>query len=254
MNCVKNERYFNQVNDLYKNMLMLAFFTLFSALAKGQNKKVLNGTIFQNGTIVKVSNAVLSNKHSGMTKSDQSGRFEISVTVTDTVRITCEGYLTKYIYIEKQTETKDVIVYLNLTDTLKEVQIKGRLSRPGMEEIASKFTLEKGIFYKGKPPIALLSPFNGKPLTFFHELLGKDGKRARRLYKLSAQQAVDNEVDEKFNDRTIRTIIPIEDDQIDQFITDYRPTVKEIRKWSAYELYNYIKKSYEDFKKKNNNH
>ncbi len=50
--------------------------------------------------------------------------------------------------------------------------------------------------------------------------------------------------------QTIKKVVPIKDTELEDFELAYFPTVAQINSWNDYELINYIKSSYEDFKKK----
>ena len=232
-----------------KQALITILFLLLLTSSKAQSQLLLKGVVVQEGTKSRVTKAVIYNQKTRYTAyADKLGMFQIPSVIGDTLEISCEGHLTKYFNV---TNFDDVIITLQLSNNLSEVIIKGTNKKYSMAEVSDRYSKEKGVFYGGKPPLILLNPFGGKPITFFHELLGKDAKHVRRLNKLSAREAVDNEIETRFNNTTIKRILPIDDKDLEKFKSDYWPNLNQIRKWSDYELFDYIKKSYIEYKEKN---
>ena len=221
--------------------------SLFKTL-NGQTQANIKGVVFQDSTSIKISNAKVYNKHSRlMVHSNDLGQFEIPGVKGDTLEVNADGYLKQYLRIGN---TNQLTIYLQLSNTLAEVVIKGTSTKYTQKEVLTDFSKEKGIFYNGKPPLMLLNPFSGKPLTFFYELLGADAKRVRRLNKLSKLEVVYNEIDARFNNEVIKHLVSIKEENLEEFKSEYWPKLEELRKWSDYELYNYIKRSFEKFKNK----
>lgn len=218
----------------------------------GQTDKKLSGTVVLNDvqTIqrVKVNDVSIRNLARNIsTKPDNLGNFLISARLGDSLEVYLEGLPKKYALVKSYEHTT---IYLDSTILLDEVSINATIeNKTTLEETAVEYSKRNSIYFGGKPPIALLSPFSGSPITFFRELLGKDGKKVRRFNNYIRQQIEFNEIDAKFNTQTIKRVIPIEENEIETFKAKYEPNIEEINKWSNYELYDYIKQSYQDFKK-----
>lgn len=214
-----------------------------------QTARPLRGAIVQDGTKARIEQVEVRNQRSGqMVYSDKLGLFELFCKVGDTLEFQRIGYQFQKIGVQ---HFADISVKLKLTNQLKEVAVTGKLASQNFREISAAYSKEKGIFYGGKPPIGLLSPFGGSPITFFYELLGKDGRRVRRLNQLAKQAAAAEEVDKYFNDLVIQQIVPIDSAQLEAFKLNYTPKPEKLRKWSEYERANYIKSAFDEFKKKN---
>ena len=210
-------------------------------------QNIVKGTIFQSGTIIKIGHVKVYNLQTKNTVySNNLADFTIPASLGDTLEFNSDGYLKGIFIVNK---FKDVLIQLQPINELSEVEIKGKLRKHSMSDIAAEYSKEKGIFYKGRPPLALLSPFGGSPVTFFYELFSKDAKRVRRLNKLAARENEYEEVERRFNNAFIKKAVPITDVEIADFKTAYWPKVVELRSWSDYDLFNYVKKSYESFKK-----
>lgn len=116
-----------------------------------------------------------------------------------------------------------------------------------LKEIQADKNKKAGIYYNGKPPISLLSPFGGKPITFFYELLSKHGKRARAMEKNIERAIQERQIDSMFNSQTIQLLVPIDEADLMEFTQRYKPNFNEAKNWKTYDLNLYIKKCFKDF-------
>ncbi|WP_207429462.1 hypothetical protein [Pedobacter sp. SYSU D00535] len=228
---------------LLKLILFSLASCLFSATALGQT---LQGVVFQKGTGSRISGAVVINLRSNHKMStDGLGTFNIPAFLGDTLEIRAIGFLTQKRVVQNFSV---LFVHLQTGNELSEVIIYGKNLKQELQEVEDQFR-SKGIYYKGKPPLALLSPFGGSPLTFFHELLSKDGKRARRFSKYAERELEYYEIASRFNDRVIKSTVPIKVEELEDFKTAYLPSLEQLRSWNDFDLLNYLKRSYEEFKK-----
>jgi hypothetical protein len=227
--------------------LLLSLLLIFLNVSVGRAQSLVKGTVFQAGSIIKISHVQVYNKNTRNTVySNNLADFTIPASLGDTLEFSSEGYLKEILIVQK---FKDILIQLQQISVLHEVEIKGKLRKHSMGDIADEYSKEKGIFYKGRPPLALLSPFGGSPLTFFYELFSKDAKRVRRLNKLAAKENEYEEVERRFTNKFIKDVVPIKDEELPDFKVAYWPKVEQLKTWSDYDLYNYIKKSYELFLK-----
>lgn len=221
----------------------------------GQTRGDLNGTVVLGSRdTVKPSNVkevMVKNMSRGKsTKPDHLGNFFVPAQIGDSLTFYLKGLPRKYITIKSY---EHLTVYLDSTILLDEVSISANVERKAnLKETARRYSKQNSIYFNGKPPIALLSPFSGSPITFFRELLSEDGKRVRRFNRFINQQIELDEIDAKFNSQIIKRAIPaITDEEIESFKSSYAPDIEMLERWSTYELYDYIKRSYSDFKKRN---
>lgn len=224
--------------------LVLSFIIWIDARAQTQN--VQQGVVFKQGTNIRVSNADIQNKKRGFrTRTNEFGMFGIPASEGDTIVISCQGYSSRQIVVQS---FKAEIIYIPATLELATVTITAQTLRQRLKETEHAFR-SKGIYYKGKPPLYLLSPFGGSPITFFYELLSKNGKRARRFHRYADGELAYVEVASRFNDQTIKKIVPITDTDLPNFKTAYWPKPEQIRQWNEFDLLFYIKTSYQEFRK-----
>lgn len=236
----------------YRSFLILIILSLTAGGLYGQMQKI-SGTIVINGVKssgyqIKVTEADIRNmKKKISTRPDNLGNFYIDAQIGDSLEVYLRGFSKKYVIIGSHDH---MTVYLDNTILLEEVDINAAINnKTFLKKTAVDYNKQNNIYFGGKPPITLLSPFGGSPITFFRELLGKDGEKVRRFNKYINQQIELEEVDAKFNTQTIKQVVAINDYEINAFKAAYRPTIEDIKKWTNYELYDYIKQSYEDFKK-----
>jgi hypothetical protein len=234
------------VHKVYSVLLLLILNTI---IVQGQSIKMFRAAVVQDGTKEKVQDAIVENLRTGVTKkTDGLGVFEILSSIGDSLMIYKIGYEDKYFTV---TNFEDARIYIKLSHQLLEVNVNGqKKASEQLKETSSAYSKQKGIFYEGKPPIALLSPFGGSPVTFFYELFGKDAKRVRRLNQFAANAIIEEEIARRFNAMTIKAAVPIKDEQMIAFRDDFTPKVEELRTWSDFQLIQYIKESFERFKRK----
>ncbi|TDO20942.1 peptidase associated/transthyretin-like domain-containing protein [Pedobacter duraquae] len=231
-----------------KLTLLLIFTSVIWCFA--QNANTIRGVVVQDGTKARIEQVTIGNKRSGQrVSSDKLGLFELICKIGDTLMIERIGYQELKIRVQNYAE---LTIHLKPTNLLNEVSITGQRASAQLREISATYSKEKGIFYGGKPPLRLLSPFGGSPVTFFYELLGKDGRRVRRLNQLAKDAAEAEEISRYFNDLIIRNTVAIDSNQLDAFKLKYTPKLDQLKRWSAYDRANYIKSSFEEFRKKEN--
>jgi hypothetical protein len=213
-------------------------------LSKAQTVVSLKGFIAEYGKITGIAGASIYNKQRfTLVKSDAGGKFQIDVLPGDSLKITTQGY-SDIDYVVNGVQ--DVVIYLRRIITLPEVSIKTTSPKDDIKETENAYRA-KGIYYGGRPPLSLLSPFGGKPLTFFYELLSKDGRRARRFNNYADSETDYLEVSARFNNYTIQKLAPISGAKLDSFKVIYWPKAEQLRKWNEFDLFSYIKRSYADF-------
>ena len=231
------------------SLSFLLFFVVLSVKVSAQNGKMFRAAIIQDGTKEKIQDAVVENFKRGLAKrTDNFGLVEIFAVFGDSLLIRKIGYQDKYYQV---TGFDDTRIYVKLSNSLLEVNIRGQQkASETFKEESNAYSKQKGILYEGKPPLALLSPFGGSPITFFYELFSKDGKRVRRLNQLAATAVIEEEIALRFNRMTIKAALPIDDKDIDAYRDNYAPKVEELRKWSDFQLLEYMRESFERFKRR----
>lgn len=234
-----------------KFLLLLFIISLSSYLRPvyGQKRNEYRGIILSADTTLLLRGINLLNLNSKKhTVSDEYGNFVLDYKLGDTIEFRHDHWETKLVFGDKLT---DSIFLKKRSIVLDEIVItRNRHNNEinDLKEIEKEKNKKGGIYYGGKPPIALLNPFGGKPITFFYELFSKNGKRARAMEKNIQLAIKESKIDSVFNRNAVKMSTSIKDEDITPFMEEYRPTFEQVQSWNTYDLYLYIQKSYESFK------
>lgn len=211
--------------------------------AEGQQDSVQNGLLFKKGTGIRLSGIRVQNKrNSAMTNSTIIGTFSIPARKGDTLEITGDGYENS----SSITDLNDRIIFLKPQILLSEVVIKENTIGADLNATQNGYR-KKGVFYTGTPHYYYLFL---KPMTFIYENFKSEVINARRFKRIAKDERAYYEINTRFNQNTIKKVVPIADNEIDGFEEAYWPSLSQIRNWNDYDLDNYIIHSYSDFKRK----
>lgn len=230
-------------------LLRLVFLGMLLALLFDAKQSVaqefkLKGAIFEYGSKIRIGLAVITNKRSlSSVGSNDIGLFEIKAMVGDTLVITKRKYNDLQLVVGS---TKDIVLYLKREETLREIVVQGESKKQALDAIGKDFK-DKGSFYAGKPPIALLSPFGGSPLTFFYELFGKTPRDARRFRKYHETELKESHTDGFFNKKIVHKNTGLEGKELEDFMLNYRPDYEKTKNWTVYDGMKWIKDSYKKY-------
>lgn len=199
------------------------------------------GAIIEKGTNIRIALSVITNINTGKAVgSDDLGLFNIKAKIGDTLLIEKRNFVSQQVIVNG---TKDILVQLiRASTTLEEITIKGKTKIEDLQQIRKAFK-HQGSFYEGKPPLALLNPFGGSPVTFFYELFGKTPAKARRFKRYFDNELKLMQVDHFFNKTLIVKYTNLEGRNLDKFMLDYSPTSGMIKDWNNYDAIEYIKLS-----------
>jgi hypothetical protein len=226
-------------------MKHLKFILLLIILTQGLKIKaqdfVLRGVVIEKGSNVRIALAGITNVRSKMgATSNDIGMFQLNARLGDTLLIMKRNLTDQKVVVKTDD---DLVVYLIRGSTmLEEVTVKGQTKKQEMEGIKRDFK-RNGSFFEGKPPLALLSPFGGSPLTFFYELFGKTPVRARNFNHYYKKELSLIEVDKFFNKSLVSNNTTLTGKDLDKFLLDYYPTSNMVNNWNNYDAVKYIKES-----------
>lgn len=214
-------------------------------VASAQQRHVQQGLVLKNASAMRLGSVSVMNKHSGIkVRSNTIGVFSIAAIPGDTLQFTDPNYLSTEFVV---TDLSDKIIYLQPVIELAEVVVKGNTLLQEIRETQLGYR-KKSVFYTGTPHYYY---FFLKPMTFIYENFKSEVKDARRFNRFARRELMANEINKRFNDSLIKQIVPIKGNEIDDFRTDYNPTIQQLNSMNDYDLINYIKNSYQDFKSKN---
>jgi hypothetical protein len=208
-----------------------------------QATKMQRGLLLKSGTNIRLGSVQVYDKQShAKARSNTVGVFNIPAAVDDTLTFTSDNFQATDLII---TDFADKIVYLAPVIQLDEVVVKEYSLKKDIAEVQRGYR-EKSVFYTGTPHYYYLLL---KPMTFIYENFKSEEIEARRFNRYARRELASYKVSARFNDAAIKKIIPIKDTELENFELAYFPTVAQIDSWNDYELINYIKSSYHDFKK-----
>ena len=64
----------------------------------------------------------------------------------------------------------------------------------------------KGLYFDGRPPLWLFSPFGGSPLTAFYELFSQDARNERHFIKFSKDEMEAIAVDRRYTKALVKQV------------------------------------------------
>lgn len=202
---------------------------------------VLKGVVIEKGSNVRVALAEITNLNNKMgTTSNEIGLFQLNARIGDTLLVKKRNLTDQKLVVKTDD---DLVIYLVRGSTmLEEVTVKGQTKKQEMEEIKRDFK-NSGSFYAGKPPLILLNPFGGSPLTFFYELFGKTPVRARNFNRYYKKELGLIEIDKFFNKSLVTSYTTLRGKELDKFLLDYYPSSSMASNWNNYDAVKYIKES-----------
>lgn len=226
-------------------MKSLKFILLLIGLVPGFNGMaqnfMLKGVVIEKGSNVRVALAEITNLNNKMgATSNEIGLFQLYARVGDTLLVKKRNLTDQKLVVKTDD---DLVIYLVRGSTmLEEVTVKGQTKKQEMEEIKRDFK-NNGSFYAGKPPLILLNPFGGSPLTFFYELFGKTPARARNFNRYYKKELSLIEIDKFFNKSLVTSYTTLRGKELDKFLLDYYPSSSMASNWNNYDAVKYIKES-----------
>lgn len=201
------------------------------------------------------------------TLTNDIGKFNLtSVRIGEKIAIRILGYETLEVTISNQLLIDSARIYLRQSVfTLNEVAIRTnrnykndslRLRKEYAEVFAYKPPDFTAMFIKVDPsyrsPFANINPNSTASILKFNvlsalSLLGKKNKSTAKFKSILTKDEEANYVDHLFTKEKIEELTQLKGDDLVTFMNKYRPSILELRKMTAYELVQYIKKSYIEF-------
>jgi len=210
--------------------------------AAAQNAPMQQGMVLKTGTNIRLGNvAIINKKSSARSLSSTLGVFSISAQTGDTLVFASDNFQSSDFVV---ADLADKIIYMAPIMQLSEVTVKDYSLISDIREVQRGYR-EKSVFYTGTPHYYYLFL---KPMTFIYENFKSEVIEARRFNHFARRELEASEVAARFNNATIRAVLPIRDAEIERFKSAYFPTVAQVRRWNDYDLINYIKASFADFK------
>jgi hypothetical protein len=189
---------------------------------------VLKGTVRESGSNSEMPDVfVKDNSNKQITLTDKNGSFAIKTATGHTLIFNSPGYVSDTLYVidmkPKKVELKSMSI------SLREVNITTSKSFDPQKEYPE-------VYEKSK--VYVMSPS-----TWF----SKEGKDARRLKRFFANEAQERHVDEVYTKTYVGSIVPLKGQQLEDFMTLFRPTYAFLRNNNGPSLVAYINDSYKKY-------
>ncbi|TWI98845.1 carboxypeptidase-like protein [Mucilaginibacter frigoritolerans] len=214
---------------MQKQYFLIFLICLTAGLASAQ--KTLKGTVSENGTANKLTNVFIRDNSSKQTAiTDDKGNFEIKTEPGHIIIFDSPGYTSDTLYV---VDLKPKNIQLEVKSiALREVSVTS--SRQGQAFDPHKEYPE--VYEKSK--LYVLSP-----TTWF----GKENRDARKMKKYFRTEAEQRHVDEVFTRTYVGSIVPLKGQDLDDFMTMYRPSYEFIKGNDKQSLAVYINDSYKKY-------
>ena len=203
--------------------------------------------------------AVISTSGKGTT-TDSLGRYELRVSVKDSIWFSMIGKSTVKYPVDtiSNTESFDVMIHVRSFD-LPEVKVRNSYYK--LDSIQNRKDYAK--FFDFKKPGLRLSEnpgYNPNGLTVgfdLDEIINmfrfKRNKSLASLQQRLLQQEEDKYIDHRFSKAFVRKITKLNNQELDEFMKDYRPDYEMVQRMNELELGYFIEKNFEEFKNKKYN-
>lgn len=210
-----------------KKILLAVALLITASTIHAQN--ALKGTVYESKSNTKVNNVfVRDNTNKQIALTDKNGDFSIKTATGHVLIFTSPGYDPDTLYVVDLRPKR--IELTSQTIALNSVTIRStRLAFDPRKEYPEVY--EKSRVYAFSPS------------TWF----SKEGKDARRLKKFFRSEAEQRHIDEVFNKAYVSSIVPLKGQDLENFVTMYRPTYAFLRSNNSESIVAYINDSYKKF-------
>ena len=189
----------------------------------------VKGTVVESGKNNKMSDVfVRDNQNRQMTLTDSKGNFSIRTETGHTLIFSSPGYVSDTLYVTDFTNKK--IEMVAQTIALRQVNIS-----------AKRETFDAHKEYPEVYTRAKVYPLS--PTSWF----SKEAKDARRLKKYFKHEEEERHVDEVFTMTYVQSIIPLRGQELENFMTIYRPSYEFVKNNNGPSMAVYINDSYKKY-------
>ena len=209
---------------LYIIGLVLVFFT-----GSLQAQTLLKGTVYEENSNTKIPNVfVKDNNNKQISISDDAGKFSINTESGHILIFSAPNYVSDTLYVvdltQKRIELKTKSIALHQVDiTAKKEAFDPHKEYPEVYQRSKVYVLS--------------------PSTWF----SKEGKDARRLKRYFKAEEEDRKVDEAFNMVYVGSLIPLKGQDLEDFMTLYRPSYAFVTSNDRESMAVYVNDSYKKF-------
>jgi hypothetical protein len=224
----------------FKLLFLLFFLNTYNLFAQ----QAIRGLVLDANTKQRVAGVYFYNTSSKEgVFNNLKGEFNILAKEGDLLILVREGYLPDTIKVQNQNT-----LLLNLQRSsiwLKEVHVMARKSP--QQDLEQKRIDFESAYKNGNPGYFLSKGSGGVGLSIdaLYSLISREGKNARYLQEIIERDYRDAIIDYRFTPNLVKSLIGIGDEELKNFMLQYRPSYYFILNSNDYELGIYIKKCFE---------
>ncbi len=217
--------------------IILAMFQVSPATAQDT---VLNGLVLELGSGEPLQSVEITNLQTGATvESLRDGKFSIAAKKNERLRFEYPGYRTDTLVIIEFDVKRIYMTPDGSTIQLDEVQIQAMTDSRLTTEIER--ARKEGQF-------AEASQHRGGIRVSPSRWFGQQGRQARQRYNLLLAEQERRKVDARFTPEMVTAITPLDGQELELYMTKYRPSVEFISSASDDDIRLYIMDTYAKFK------
>lgn len=231
-------------------MRILLWSILFlSALNTFAQQKTVPGFVVDKDTKLRLAKVYIYNSSvdEGF-YNNTKGEFMAPVKLGDTLFAALSGHAMDTVVYRGQSAI--IFQLRSMGIRLKEVSIYGKAKTPQelykskLEEY--KYKLDKG---SSKDLLNLGMGGVGLGIDAIYNLLSRDGKNARHLQKILEKDYKEQVIDYRYRPNYVMGLINIKEEDLQDFMTQYRPTYQFVLSASEYQFIQFVKNSYASYKR-----
>ncbi|RCH56772.1 hypothetical protein DJ568_02645 [Mucilaginibacter hurinus] len=210
--------------------IQIALFVCLFSVSLAASAQELKGTVYDGGSNAKMANVFVRDLNNNqVTMTDNNGNFSVKAAPGHLVVFTSPAYLSDTIYVVDFVPK--TIRLASEGVSLQEVNITGK-----------RLSFDPRRDYRQVYEKAKIRPLS--PTSWF----SKDARDARRLKKFFKREVQEREIDEVFNKKYVSSIIPLRGQELEDYMTLYRPTYEFATSSDAQAMLLYVNDTYKKFK------
>lgn len=228
---------------------LLACIFLFNTVSAFAQQKAVQGFVVDKDTKLRLAKVYIYN--SSLDEgfyNNTKGEFVAPVKLGDTLFAALSGHAMDTVVYRGQSAI--VFQLRSMGIRLKEVSIYGKAKTPQelykskLDEF--KYKLDKG---SSKDLLNLGQRGVGLGIDAIYNLLSREGKNARHLQQILEKDYKEQVIDYRYNPNYVRNLIDIKEENVQDFMTQYRPTYQFVLSASEYAFIQFVKNSYASYKR-----
>jgi hypothetical protein len=233
------------------SFLFSFFFLLLAGSASAQYK--VKGTVYDSSRIYRIEAVTVMTTGGRITMTDSLGHYQVDVAEKDSIWFSYLGKATPKYPVLKMADVNQFDIAMKLkSDVMEEVRIKSHSYR--MDSIQNRKDYAKAFNYKKVTLGSMTSIGPTGAGIDIDELIRlfqfKKNKAMLKFQQRVIEQEKEKFVDHRFSKLLVRRLTNLDGAELDSFMVEYRPPYEFTISASEYDFQMYIKKAFEEFKRK----